>query len=66
MTGMHSQSPPCFAVRHRPPTEEGIEPSGQVLTHPPAAPLFGQPPHREDREVACRDGIRVVPVPRPG
>jgi hypothetical protein len=52
-----------LAVRQPPATEQAVKPSGQVLRDTPSPNLIRESPEREDRDVACRDHVRVMTRP---
>ena len=58
---MDAEAAACFAVRHSPTVEEGVQAGGEILGHPPAGLIVGEPPEREDRVVARVDGVRTEP-----
>ena len=59
--GVLAEGAAGLAVGHLRPVEEALQPSSQVLSQAPSAGLVGQPPEREDREVAGGHDVRVVP-----
>jgi hypothetical protein len=61
--GVYTEGASCLAVGHLRPAEESVQADGLVFREPPAFRIERQPPEREEREVACCDHIRVVPMP---
>src|SRR5438094_2247473 len=58
-----AEGPARLTERHPRAAEEAAHASGEVLRDAQRAAFVGQPPEREDREVPCRDDVRVVTRP---
>ena len=58
-----AEGPARLAERHPRAAEEAAHANGEVLRDAQRAAFVGQPPEREDREVPCRDDVRVVTRP---